>query len=68
MKIKNFLHLDYPCGNTTGYYAKVMLLRSTGKFFLYVTRSPCGKPQGILKLIKIIENSRFYIADIWALS
>jgi hypothetical protein len=31
-QIKNFLHLDYPCGKTTGYYAKVMLLRSTGNF------------------------------------
>jgi hypothetical protein len=30
--IKNFLHLDYPCGKTTGYYAKMMLLRSTGIF------------------------------------
>jgi hypothetical protein len=32
--IKNFLHLDYPCGKTTGYYAKVMLLRSTGNFYI----------------------------------
>ena len=39
-EIKNFLHLDYPCGKTTGYYAKVMLLRSTGNFLYTLQGHP----------------------------